>query len=175
MTTDTICEDERWETANLPSLAETASDATLSYLGYDPSSFEVALLGCDDDRISVLNADFREKPQATNVLSWPSVERAAEIAGNNPVSLQLPFDEELGDIAISYDTCRREADAANRPFADHVTHLVIHGTLHLLGYDHIRDADATLMERIEVDVLGKMGIGDPYIITEAPDASYGQD
>ncbi|MDG2341320.1 MAG: rRNA maturation RNase YbeY [Paracoccaceae bacterium] len=175
MTIDTICEDERWETAALSSLAESASDTTLQHLGYDQSSFEIALLGCDDSRITALNADFREKPQATNVLSWPSIDRTAEIAGKTPTAPQLPFDEELGDIAISYDTCRREAEAANRPFSDHVTHLIVHGVLHLLGYDHIRDSDATLMERIEVEILGKMGIGDPYMITEAPDASYGQD
>jgi probable rRNA maturation factor len=81
----------------------------------------------------------------------------------------------LGDIAISYDTCLREALDAEKPFADHVTHLVIHGILHLLGYDHIRDEDATLMERIEVEILGKLGISDPYILPEARDALFGKD
>ncbi len=68
----------------------------------------------------------------------------------------------LGDIAISYDTCLKEAKAANKPMNEHVTHLVIHGTLHLLGYDHVRDADATLMESLEVEILGKMGFDNPY-------------
>ena len=175
MAIDTLVEDDRWTGAGLDALAEAASVAVLRHLGYDPEAFEIALLGCDDRRISELNADFREKPTATNVLSWPSAERGANIAGQPPRPPELPYDEELGDIAISYDTCLREAQEAAKSFQDHVTHLVVHGLLHLLGYDHIRDADATLMERIEVDVLGKMGIGDPYKETEAPDASHGQD
>lgn len=173
MAIDTICEDTRWEDVGLASLAEAASTVTMRHLGYDPDLFEIALLGCDDARIAVLNADFRENEKATNVLSWPSAERGASNAGDPPLEPELPYDEELGDIAISYDTCRREATEAARRFEDHVTHLVVHGILHLLGYDHIRDADATLMERIEVDVLGKMGIGDPYKEIEAPDASHG--
>ncbi len=175
MAIDTISEDARWDAAGLEALAQTASIATLRHLGHDPDAFEIALLGCDDARIAILNADFREKPTATNVLSWPSRERSAANAGDPPLQPELPYDEELGDIAISYETCQREAYEAGKPFDDHITHLVIHGILHLLGYDHIRDADATLMERIEVDILGKMGIGDPYSETGAPDASHGQD
>lgn len=70
--------------------------------------------------------------------------------------------EGLGDIAISYDTCLREAQSAGKPMPDHVTHLIVHGVLHLLGYDHVRDRDATLMEGLETVILGKMGIADPY-------------
>jgi probable rRNA maturation factor len=68
----------------------------------------------------------------------------------------------LGDIAIAFDTCTREAAAAGRPVADHVTHLLVHAALHLLGYDHIRDQDATLLEATEVAILGKLGVPDPY-------------
>ncbi|MFN3847582.1 MAG: rRNA maturation RNase YbeY, partial [Paracoccaceae bacterium] len=68
----------------------------------------------------------------------------------------------LGDIAISFDTCQREAEAAGKPMADHVMHLVVHGFLHLLGYDHISDADATLMEQREVAILATLGVDDPY-------------
>ena len=79
---------------------------------------------------------------------------------------------ELGDIALSYDTCAREAMQAAKPFADHLTHLIVHGTLHLLGYDHMTDGDAALMERIEVEILGNLGLDDPYsvdiTITGAP-------
>jgi probable rRNA maturation factor len=78
--------------------------------------------------------------------------------------LRLGVDPELGDIAIAYETCLREADAAGRAMADHTTHLLVHGTLHLLGYDHERGGDATLMEQIEVEILGKLGIADPYRI-----------
>ena len=69
---------------------------------------------------------------------------------------------ELGDIALGHASCRREADAAGKTLADHATHLLIHGTLHLLGFDHVRDGDAALMQRIETDILAKLGIADPY-------------
>jgi probable rRNA maturation factor len=68
----------------------------------------------------------------------------------------------LGDIAIAYDTCAREAADGGKPLADHVTHLIVHAVLHLLGYDHENDPDALLMEGIETEILGKMGLPDPY-------------
>ena len=68
----------------------------------------------------------------------------------------------LGDVAIAYETCATEAGVSGKPMAEHVTHLVVHGVLHLLGYDHIRDPDAALMQGIETKILGKMGLDDPY-------------
>lgn len=162
MSVDVVIEDARWSEVNIEALAETATDAALDGLGLEPSVFEVSLLACDDTRIAALNTDFRAKPQPTNVLSWPSDERGAMAEGEAPVAPVLPQDAELGDIAISYDTCAAEADAAGKPFADHVTHLIVHGTLHLLGYDHIREGDAALMENLEVEILGNLGISDPY-------------
>ena len=162
MLTDVVIEDERWSTAGLDALAERAAVATLLALGLDPDDWEIPVLGCDDDRIAVLNADFRGKPQPTNVLSWPSVERAAAAPGARP-ALPVPGpDPELGDIAIAYDTCAAEAASAGKPLPDHATHLIVHAVLHLLGYDHIRDQDATLMETTEVGILGKLGLDNPY-------------
>ncbi|MEL7181678.1 MAG: rRNA maturation RNase YbeY, partial [Pseudomonadota bacterium] len=120
------------------------------------------LLACNDARIAVLNEDFRGKPRPTNVLSWPSDERAAAIDGEMPAPPRPGPDNELGDIAIAFETCKREADAAGKPMRDHTLHLLVHGTLHLLGYDHERDRDATLMEGLETEILGKLGIPDPY-------------
>ena len=157
MIVETIIEDERWAEAGLEPLAERACAAALDHLGIDGA--EISLLACDDTRIAALNADFRGKPVPTNVLSWPSEERGAEAPGGEPLP---PEDLELGDIAIAFETCAREAAAADKPFADHVTHLLVHGTLHLLGYDHIEDKDAGLMEALEVEILGKLGIADPY-------------
>ncbi len=162
MLTDTLIEDPRWQEAGLETLAETAAQATLAHLGLDPSDWEIAVLACDDARIATLNGDFREKPTPTNVLSWPSEERAPDTPGAAPDLPAPGQDPELGDIAIAYDTCAREAAEQGKPFADHVTHLIVHGVLHLLGYDHIRDEDATLMEATEVAILGKLGLPDPY-------------
>ncbi|MCM2563020.1 rRNA maturation RNase YbeY [Lutimaribacter sp. EGI FJ00015] len=169
MLVDTIIEDERWTSAGIEPLAEGAAAATLTHLGLDPSRFEIALLACDDARIAVLNADFRGKPQPTNVLSWPAEDLAATNDGNMPGLPETgpqgadagPL-QELGDIAIAYDTCAREAAEQGKQLADHATHLVVHAVLHLLGYDHIRDRDATLMEQTEVKILGKLGLPDPY-------------
>lgn len=161
MLTDTLIEDDRWQALDLVTLAERAARETLSHLGLDPDAFEIAILACDDTRIADLNTEFRDKPTPTNVLSWPSEERAPERPGARPDAPTGP-DPELGDIAIAFDTCATEAETAGKPLPDHVTHLIVHGVLHLLGYDHIRDQDATLMEATEVEILGKLGIGDPY-------------
>ena len=162
MNLEVTIEDARWQ--QLDQLAARATLAVLDYIGLQSDLCEVSVLGCDDARIAELNAEFREKPTPTNVLSWPAEELAPDTAGENPARPTPDFTGEiaLGDIAISFDTCAREASEAGKSMDDHVTHLIIHGVLHLLGYDHIRDPDATLMERVEVEILGKLGIDDPY-------------
>ncbi len=160
MTVDCVVEDMRW--GDIDALARMATDATLTRLGLEPSVFEISILACGDVRIAALNADFRGKQKATNVLSWPSDERAAAVDGEMPLAPQPGQDTELGDIAIAYDTCAREAAVAGKSLQDHTIHLLVHGTLHLLGFDHERDRDATLMEGLETEILGKLGISDPY-------------
>lgn len=161
MLTDTVFEDDRWQAAELEALAEQAATAALVHLGLRPEEYEIAVLGCDDSRIAALNTDFRGKNRATNVLSWPSEPRGTDVDGAVPDIPEGP-DPELGDIAISYDTCLREAHEADKPLNHHILHLMVHATLHLLGYDHTRDKDATLMEGIETQILGKLGVADPY-------------
>jgi probable rRNA maturation factor len=157
MELDVVIEDDRWQAAGLEPLAERAVGALMLHLGMEEA--ELCVMGCDDARIAGLNAEFRGKPRATNVLSWPSEERGADTPGGQP---HPPFDPEWGDIALAYDTCLAEAEASGRPFQDHVTHLIVHGTLHLLGYDHENEQDAVRMERLEVEILGNLGISDPY-------------
>lgn len=107
-------------------------------------SLNVAL--ADDKAVRALNARDRKKDKPTNVLSYPSGERAF-----------------LGDIVLARQTVWREARGQKKSPADHITHLVVHGTLHLLGYDHeTSDADAERMEALERRVLAKLGIADPY-------------
>ncbi|APX13663.1 rRNA maturation RNase YbeY [Tateyamaria omphalii] len=143
-------------------LAQTAIAATVEHQDIPEAS--VSVLACDDTRIAALNADFRGKQMPTNVLSWPEEDLGSEEAGAAP---HPPVPDpggtlSLGDIAIAYDTCARESAEQGKPFDAHVTHLLVHGTLHLLGYDHIRDLDATRMEALEVEILGKLGLPDPY-------------
>ena len=164
-TIEVTLEDNRWQTVDLQMLAEKCfalvfADQT------DNTAFEVSVLACDDVRIAELNADFRDKPMATNVLSWPAFDLSAEQDGGipqRPPAPEPPFlDASLGDIALSYDTCAREAAEGNIPFDHHLSHLLIHSCLHLLGFDHETDADAARMQRIETKLLASMGISDPY-------------
>lgn len=150
--------DLRWAEAGLDELAQAAFEAVSSHLSLS-NDCEVSVLACGDAEIADLNSQFRDKAAPTNVLSWPCEDLAADSPGDAPYPYQDP---ELGDIAISFDTCQREAEAFGITLADHTTHLCVHGMLHLLGYDHINDADAQLMEKTEVLILEKLGVNDPY-------------
>jgi len=157
---DIVIEEPLWKEAGLAQLAKRACAATLQALDLS-ETLEVSLMGCGDTRIAELNGDFRDKPTPTNVLSWPAVDLQPHFPGGTP-HLPDAEDPELGDIAIAYQTCAREAEAQGKPFDYHVTHLLVHGTLHLLGYDHETDADAALMEGLETRILAKLDIPDPY-------------
>ena len=164
MQIDLTFEDSDWTVLDLQSLADAAAAQTLGHLNIDASECDISLLACSDARIADLNRDFRNKPNPTNVLSWPAADLAAEHPGAMPIQPEPDITGELslGDIAIAFETCQREAAEAGKPMADHVTHLIVHGMLHLLGYDHILDLDATLMERLEGEILGNLGVDDPY-------------
>ncbi|MCE6950748.1 MULTISPECIES: rRNA maturation RNase YbeY [Rhodobacterales] len=162
---DTVIEDARWEGTDLPALATRAAEATLAALSLPVTGFSVVVMGCDDARIADLNGEFRQKGKPTNVLSWPSEERGAEVPGEPPEPPEpgeADDPEHLGDIAIAFETCAREAAEQQKPMQDHVTHLLVHGILHLLGYDHVEDADADLMEATETRILAGLGVPDPY-------------
>lgn len=164
---DLVVEEKRWLTAlpDLPDVAEQAGLLALQAVDLIPERYEVSLLACDDSRISTLNADFRGKSVPTNVLSWPAFPLAPPAPGKVPPlppagSVETPVP--LGDVAISLQFC--EAEAANHalPLKNHVIHLIFHGCLHLLGYDHQTDADADVMEGIESRALTGIGLADPY-------------
>jgi probable rRNA maturation factor len=167
---DTLIESTRWQSVGIEELAESVAQAVMADQGLPAAGYEISLLACDDRRIAVLNEDFRGKPVPTNVLSWPAEERGADREGGRPVAPKpgregMPT--ELGDIAIAWETCAREAESQGKTMQDHVTHLLVHGLLHLLGYDHVRDPDAELMEATEVRILAKLGLDDPYVLTGA--------
>jgi probable rRNA maturation factor len=144
---DVVVEDARW--ADLERVASVAVPAALTGL----DGCEVVVLGCDDARIAELNATFRGMSTPTNVLAWPSEERVPGVA---------PRDRALGDIAIAFETCAREAAMQGKPFEAHVTHLLVHAVLHLLGHDHGEAAAARAMEEEEVRIVAGLGFPDPY-------------
>lgn len=153
MSAEVIIEDARWQEAKLEALATAVFSAVAAHQGWG-AAYGAAVLGCSDDRIAALNADFRGKHMPTNVLSWPSVDY------HGPT--QVAEEPELGDIAIAFETCAREAAAQGKPFAAHVSHLLVHGLLHLVGYDHQTEQQAAMMEDAEREILAKLGVPDPY-------------
>jgi probable rRNA maturation factor len=139
-------EDEAWSAA-LPDAADLAHQAAEAALA--GRAGEVAILLTGDEEVRHLNHRFLDKDKATNVLAFPDIAAAKEPG-------------RLGDIALAYGVCRAEAEDQAKPLADHLRHLVVHGVLHLLGYDHLRDEDATRMEAVERRLLAGMNVPDPY-------------
>lgn len=162
---DIVLEDDRWEAFGLQALSDRAVRAALVELGLAVEGVQIVVMGCDDARIAALNADFRGKPTPTNVLSWPAEDLSPDAPGAPPLLPEAGEADDpaaLGDIALAWETCAREAVEQEKPMADHVTHLVVHGLLHCLGYDHVDDADAAVMEGCEVRILASLGLSDPY-------------
>lgn len=152
---DVLIEAEAWRT--VPQVVELCRRAALAALAVaaDPPPYAAAclLLG-DDEAIRALNRRFRQRDSATNVLSFP----AAAAASETP--------RPLGDIIIAHGVTASEAAAEGKTIAQHLCHLVVHGMLHLMGYDHQTDGDAELMETLERDALGLLGVADPYSCLE---------
>jgi probable rRNA maturation factor len=134
--------------------------ATLGAVPVPPwlAQAEVSVLLADDATVRKLNAEYRGKDRATNVLSFPAFERVLEAAPEHRSPGPVP----LGDIVLALETVESEAAAAGTPFVDHVSHLLVHGCLHLLGHDHEIADDAARMEHLERGILEQLGIADPY-------------
>ena len=125
-----------------------------------PKAAQITLLACDDMRIATLNSDFRAKDAPTNVLSWPAYDIVPDASGH-PAAIEFK-DLFLGDIAMAYETCEREAYIQGKTFKNHIIHLCCHSMLHLLGYDHQTQVQANVMENLEISLLSKLDIANPY-------------
>ncbi|MEM7686187.1 MAG: rRNA maturation RNase YbeY [Pseudomonadota bacterium] len=165
---DLLIEHPGWRAAlpEIDDVAEQAAAMALNVLRDSDRPFEICIMACDDERIAALNGEFREKPLPTNVLSWPAFDLAPSTPGGvpeePPTSMVAGQPVFLGDVAISLQTLEREADAASRPLKSHVMHLILHGCLHLLGFDHETPEDAGRMEALETCTMITAGYGDPY-------------
>jgi probable rRNA maturation factor len=137
-----------------PALARRAARAALAAAGPTRTA-ELAIVLVDDADQRALNLQWRGKDKPTNVLAFPG---SGTDAAAIPAGAPLP----LGDVVLAAETVAREAAAQSKPLADHLTHLVIHGMLHLLGHDHDRPAAARRMEALETRLLAQLGIRDPY-------------
>ncbi len=149
-------EDPSWVDAdeNLEALARISAAAALSKFA---ASGDVAILLTDDGKLAELNAIFRKQAKPTNVLAFPAGEGA---------------DNHLGDIALAFGVCADEAKTQGKSMAAHLQHLVTHGVLHLLGYDHETDAQASEMEGLERVILAGLGVSDPYAAERGEDGQF---
>jgi probable rRNA maturation factor len=127
-----------------------------------PGEAELAVMLTDDAGIRTLNSNWRGIDKPTNVLSFPALPPTGPIGPDDAPHM-------LGDIAIAYETTRKEADEEQKPFDHHLSHLAVHGFLHLIGYDHETDGDAETMETLEQEILAQLGIPDPYADRERMD------
>ncbi len=156
---DITVQDARWKAAfdDVIELCDVTARAAFNASSIRPPRTEVSLVLADDEFVAGLNKQYRDHEGPTNVLSF-----AAHEGVDNLMDMPDGMPVMLGDIIIAYDTTAREARQSGASFEDHFRHLVVHGMLHLLDYDHISDEDAAIMEPLETLVLAKLGICDPY-------------
>lgn len=155
--------DEEWDSSRpWAPLVRKAAEAAIAESAFPDLALigrpvELSVCLTSDDHMRTLNAKWRGKDRPTNVLSFPMAE-TYELLNENVAEKELL----LGDIILAHGVCEAEAGEKGVSFEDHAAHLVIHGTLHLLGYDHLHDSDAAEMETREVRALARMGIANPY-------------
>lgn len=156
---DISIQDPLWETIpNVENLVEKAVSTTLTFAPLPKDAIkkdlEISLVLANDDLVQVLNREYREMDKPTNVLTF------ATLDSNMP---QGGEDLNLGDVILAYQTIEREASEQGKYLTDHLVHLTVHGTLHLLMYDHQTEDDANTMETLEIRILERLGIQNPYI------------
>jgi probable rRNA maturation factor len=152
-----------WQTeTDVESVIHRAIATAAEMIEADVEEAEVAVMLTDDAGIRTLNSNWRGIDKPTNVLSFPALQPSGPRGPDDAPRM-------LGDIAIAYQTTRKEADEEQKPFDHHLSHLAVHGFLHLIGYDHEKDDDAEAMETLETEILAQLGIPDPYADRERMD------
>jgi probable rRNA maturation factor len=147
-----------WEARAIRAVNAAVSSGHAVALANAEAAIEVSLRFADDAEVQTLNRDYRQKDKATNVLSFPmhAPDDIAALAHSTDPELML------GDVILAHGVCEREAGLRNISIEAHATHLIVHGTLHLLGYDHIDEGEAAVMESLEQKIMATLGLHDPY-------------
>ena len=154
--TDVLVTADCWQVEpEAEAVIQRAIAAAAELVDEDVADAEIAVMLTDDPGIRTLNANWRGIDKPTNVLSFPALQPECDRKPGDAPRM-------LGDIAIAYQTLRREADEEAKPFDHHLSHLAVHGFLHLIGYDHEEDDQAEDMEALETQILAQLGIPDPY-------------
>src|ERR1700753_2395873 len=154
--TEILVTAECWQAATEAEAVIQRAIATAAEIAdADVGEAELAVMLTAEAAIRTLNNNGRGIDKPTNVLSFPALQPTGPVGPDDAPRM-------LGDIAIAYETVRQEADDEQKPFEHHLSHLAVHGFLHLIGYDHENDADAEIMEALEVEILAQLGIPHPY-------------
>jgi probable rRNA maturation factor len=151
--------------SRIESAAAAAFDAAKKPAAFTRRRFEVSIILTDDSEVRRLNRDFRGIDKPTNVLSFPQIDLDSFKKSSFdvfPKNMHIP----LGDIVLGYQTIARETREQKKTIENHTVHLIVHGVLHLLGYDHMRLKEAKIMEKLECDILKSLGYDDPYQETD---------
>jgi probable rRNA maturation factor len=161
--TEVLVVAECWQTEpDAEAVIHRAIEAAAEFADADVGDAELAVMLTDDAGVRTLNGNWRGIDKPTNVLSFPALQPTGPAGGDDAPRM-------LGDIAIAYETTRKEAGDEHKPFDHHLSHLAVHGFLHLIGYDHENDDDAEAMESLEREILAQLGIPDPYADRERMD------
>jgi probable rRNA maturation factor len=152
------CGDTDWSALAMKAVDAAIASTPYGQLAHSEASVEVSIKLASDDEVQALNLSYRAKDKPTNVLSFPMVapDMIAMIANTDDGEVLL------GDIVLAFGTCEHEARTRDISVAAHATHLIVHGTLHLLGYDHIDDGEAEAMEALEQAIMASLGLHNPY-------------
>ena len=167
MKANIVFKDDRWKIIPLQEMAQVSLKLIAAEFLEEGKLFEISVLATDDREIMNLNKRYRGYNVATNILSWPEHEYKRLIPGNVPIRILNAFEyskttDFIGNLAISFDRCFIEAKEENITLEDHISHLIIHGCLHLIGFEHKNALDAILMEDTEKRLLSYLGIKNPY-------------
>ena len=171
MPIDLRIEDPAWSESldRIEELVEKAAATALKAVDFRPERCVISVLLCSNDEIAELNSRFRGRDGPTNVLSWPSLTLEKPLSGERDLralaakTTGAPLEEIfLGDLALAFEVVKSEAQAGFKSLEAHLLHLIVHGVLHLLGYDHEAEDEAEAMATLEVAALSAIGVADPY-------------
>ena len=156
-----------WPAGDWDAVANRAVQASIATtphaeLATTPATIEISVRLTNDDEVRTLNRQYRQQDKPTNVLSFPMVQPDLIDTLTNTEDGEVL----LGDIVLAYETCAREAAERGVPLEDHAAHLILHGVLHLLGYDHMTDSDAEHLESLERSAMTTLGLHDPYPVED---------
>lgn len=153
---DITINDKRWNSQipDIETFTQNIVQKVLNGFEWDAKTLDISIVLADNDFVQNLNKNYRDKDKPTNVLSFPQTE--SDAINNN-----IPF-VSLGDIIVAYETIENEASQQNKTFKNHYTHMLIHGCLHLLHFDHQTDEQAQEMESLEIEILQDLNIKNPY-------------